>query len=178
MKCDVIIPVYNSPEWIKPCVESVLRNTPVEYLNNIILIDDGSDNFTFSLLENLAKNNVKVVLLRNDKNLGFIRTVNKGLSYATAPYILLLNSDCLITKNTIPKLVSHAMTDKTIGLVSPVSNNSSPATLDMLRGYSFIDMNELAEKLFFGKCFDACTIVGNCLLITRECLDSTGLLDT
>ena len=47
----------------------------------------------------------------------------------------------------------------------------------MFEGYSYMQMDKLLERKFSGMCFDACTVVGNCLLITRECLDKTGYLD-
>jgi len=177
MKCDVIIPVYNAPEWVKLCVQSLVAQTPDDCLNQIILIDDASNAFTRNQLNDLARDHNKVVLVRNEENSGFIKSINRGLSLTEAPYILLLNSDCLITKNTIPKLIAHAMQQDSVGLVSPVSNHSPVVSLEMFPGYSFIDMNDLVERLFPCISFPACTIVGNCLLITRICFEQTGLFD-
>jgi GT2 family glycosyltransferase/glycosyltransferase involved in cell wall biosynthesis len=177
MKCDVIIPVYNAPEWVKLCVRSLVAQTPDDCLNKIILIDDASNAFTKDLLNDLAKEYKKIVLVRNDVNSGIVISINRGLSLTEAPYILLLNSDCLITKDTIPKLIAHAMQQDNVGLVSPVSNNSPIVSLEMVPGYSFIDMNDLVGRLFPGISFPACTIVGNCLLLTRTCFEQTGLFD-
>lgn len=177
MKCDVIIPVYNAPEWVKLCVQRLVAQTPDDCLNRVILIDDASNTFTGDLLKDLEKEHNKIVLVRNEENLGFVKSINRGLAMTETPYILLLNSDCLITKNTIPKLIAHAMGQDSIGLVSPVSNNSPVVSLEMVPGYSFIDMNDLVERLFSGISYPACTIVGNCLLITRACFEQTGLFD-
>jgi GT2 family glycosyltransferase/glycosyltransferase involved in cell wall biosynthesis len=177
MKCDVIIPVYNAPDWVKLCVERLVAQTPDDCLNRIILIDDASNAFTADLLNGLAKEHNKIVLVRNEENVGFVKSINRGLALTEAPYILLLNSDCVITKNTIPKLITHAMQRDSVGLVSPVSNNSPVVSLEMVPGYSFIDMNDLVERLFPGVSFPACTIVGNCLLLTRACFEKTGLFD-
>lgn len=177
MKCDVIIPVYNAPEWVKLCIQRLVAQTPDDCLNRIILVDDASNAFTGDLLNDLAKEHNKIILVRNEENAGFVKSVNRGLALTEAPYILLLNSDCLITKNTIPKLIAHAMQRNSIGLVSPVSNNSPVVSLEMFPGYSFIEMNHLVERLFSRMGFPACTIVGNCLLITRKCFEQTGLFD-
>jgi glycosyltransferase involved in cell wall biosynthesis len=64
MKCDVIIPVYNAPEWVKLCVQSLLARTPDDCLNQIILIDDASNAFTGDLLNDLAKDHNKIVMMR------------------------------------------------------------------------------------------------------------------
>jgi GT2 family glycosyltransferase/glycosyltransferase involved in cell wall biosynthesis len=177
MKCDVIIPVFNAPDWVKLCVQRLVSQTPEECLNQIILVDDASNAYTREVLAELARNYAGVVLVRNEENSGFVKSVNRGFSLTTAPNILLLNSDCLITKNTIPKLIAHTEAQDRVGLVSPVSNHSPVVTLEMSPGFSFIDMNDLAERLFPQMSFPACTIVGNCLLITRSCLDQTGLFD-
>jgi GT2 family glycosyltransferase/glycosyltransferase involved in cell wall biosynthesis len=177
MKCDVIIPVFNAPEWVKLCVQSVVAQTPNDYLNKIILIDDASNAFTGDLLNDLARDYNKIVLVRNEKNEGFVKSINRGLSLTKAPYILLLNSDCLITKDTIPKLIAHTTEKGSVGLVSPVSNHSPVVSLEMVPGYSFIDMNHLVERLFPRMSFPACTIVGSCLLITRACFEQTGFFD-
>lgn len=177
MKCDVIIPVLNAPEWVKPCVERVIDQTPNDYLNKIIIIDDASNTFTADLLNDLAREYNKIVLVKNDKNEGFVKSINRGLTLTKAPYVLLLNSDCLITKDTIPKLIAHTTEHESVGLVSPVSNHSPVVSLEMVPGYSFIDMNDLVERLFSRMSFPACTIVGNCLLVTRACLEQTGLFD-
>ena len=49
MKCDVIIPVYNAPDWVRLCVRRLISQTPDEYLNQIILVDDDSNAFTKGL---------------------------------------------------------------------------------------------------------------------------------
>jgi GT2 family glycosyltransferase len=177
MKCDVIIPVFNAPDWVKLCVRRLISQTPDEDLNQIILVDDGSNDFTKGLLEDLAAGCIKIVLVRNEKNEGFVKSINRGLTLTKAPYILLLNSDCLITKNTISKLIAHTTEQDSVGLVSPVSNHSPVVSLEMVPGYSFIDMNHLVEKLFPRMSFPACTIVGNCLLITKNCFEQTGFFD-
>ena len=177
MKCDVIIPVYNAPDWVRLCVKRLISQTPDEYLNQIILVDDGSNAFTKGLLEDLAADCMKIVLVRNEKNEGFVKSINRGLSLTKAPYILLLNSDCLITKDTIPKLIAHTMERDSVGLLSPVSNHSPVVSLEMVPGYSFIEMNHLVERLFPHMSFPACTVVGNCLLITRACFEQTGFFD-
>lgn len=177
MQCDIIIPVYNAPEWVVPCVKLAIKYTPIEYLHRILLIDDGSSVYTQKVLQELASNDSRICIYTNEQNLGFVKTVNRGLALATAPYILLLNSDCFLSPNAVPKFIAHAQKEKQVGLFSPISNNSPVVTFDMLPGYSFLQMNALLEQLFGGVCVDACTIVGNCLFITRTCFENVGYFD-
>lgn len=175
VRCDVIIPVYNQPHWVVRCVAQLYRTTPAEALGEIFLVDDGSDATTRQCLEQIAQQRERVRLLRHEKRKGFAHAVNTALERSTAPYVLLLNSDCLLTPGAIPKLVAHCRKDASIGLISPFSNNSPPLTVPMLEGSHFQMMNRLLERLFPGQCREACTIVGSALVITRPCLEATGL---
>lgn len=176
-KCDVIIPVYKSPEWVKLCIYALFKNTNEEILNTVYLINDCNDELTENCLKNLNQKYSKIKILKNKENLGFIKTTNRGLKVSTADYVLLLNTDCIIAKNTIAKLINHIEMNNKIGLICPVSSNAANLTLEMFDGFSFMQMDQLLERKFSGMCFDACTVVGNCLLITKECLNKTGFLD-
>ena len=52
-KCDIIVPIYNSPEWVKLCIYSLIKNTPKECINKIILMNDNSDSLTCNCIKNL-----------------------------------------------------------------------------------------------------------------------------
>lgn len=181
-KCDVVIPIYNAPEFVKLCVYAVIHNTSPDKLGKIYLMNDNSNELTCNLLHNLEeKYGNKVQVITNETNLGFVKNVNKGLSLfmenKESDCVLLLNTDCLIAKNTIEKLMNHIEHNKKIGLICPISSNAANITLDMYPGYSYMMMDQLLERKFKGICFDACTVVGNCLMITKKCIQKVGKLD-
>lgn len=176
-KCDIIIPIYNSPEWVKMCVYALYKNTPDEYIGKVILMNDNSDELTCNCIRNLEKKYPKIEVYKNENNLGFIKNVNRGMDKTTAEYILLLNTDCLVSKNTIPKLIDHIEKNKKIGLICPISSNAANLSYDIPEHYSYMQVNDLFYENFKGMNFDACTVVGNCLMISRECMQKTGYLD-
>ena len=179
-KCDIIIPIYNSPEWVKLCVYALIKNTPKENIGKIILMNDNSDELTCNCIENLKikyEKEYNIVVSKNESNLGFIKNVNKGIDLTDAEYVLLLNTDCLLSKNTIPKLIDHLEKDTNVALICPISSNAANLSFDILENYSYMQVNEIFEENFRGMTFDACTVVGNCLMITRECINKVGYLD-
>ena len=176
-KCDVIIPIYNSPEWVNLCVYALYKNTPEECLGKVILMNDNSDELTENCIENLKRKYDKIEVYKNEQNLGFIKNVNRGMDKTEADYILLLNTDCMLSKNTIPKLIDHMEKNKKIGLICPISSNAANLSYDIPENYSYMQVDELFYKNFKGMNFDACTVVGNCLMISRECMEKTGYLD-
>ena len=54
-KCDVIIPVYNAPEYVQICLFALFNNTKKEDLGTVYLLDDKSNDITRNLLDNLGK---------------------------------------------------------------------------------------------------------------------------
>ena len=80
-KCDVIIPVYNAPEYVNFCVYALIKNTKKESLGKIYLLDDCSNNITRNLIDNLKEKYSDLIeVVHNKKNLGFIKNVNNGFN--------------------------------------------------------------------------------------------------
>src|ERR1700752_4860984 len=73
---DIVIPVYNAPEYVRRCIDSVLAHNHDDC--RITLIDDGSSDPGIALLfaELQRRQLPQLALLRNDSNCGFIATAN------------------------------------------------------------------------------------------------------
>ncbi len=176
--CDIIIPVYNQPHWLAICLEELFANTPEDTIGRVLIVDDRSNEGTQAAIQHLAGEYPKVTVLRSAQRAGFAASVNLAFAESQAPYLLLLNTDCLLSSSAVPKLIAHCDADPSIGLISPFSNNSEPLSLSMFHGYSYQRMNQLMGSLLAGQNADACTIVGNALLITLACRRATGAFST
>ena len=180
--CDVIIPVKNQVAWTRLCLEELFGHTDASELGTVLLVDDGSSDASWARLEALAARFEKVKLVRNGDRAGFGGANNFGARMLDAPYMLLLNSDCLVTAGTVRKLIGACRADDRIGMACPLSNESATLSVPMLPGCSYHDMNRLLEEATAGApreqtALDACTVVGNCLLITRNCWAAVGEFD-
>ena len=93
----IILNYINYFETIE-CVESVLNQNYTNY--NILIVDNGSNNNSFSYLFKQYKNNAKVTVIRSRKNYGFAKGNNIGICYAkkkfNVDYVMLLNSDTIV----------------------------------------------------------------------------------
>ena len=119
---DIIIPIYNAYEELQLCVESIKKYTNLEK-NRLILIDDKSpDERIKEYLEKVKEQNICV--LHNEENLGFSGTINRGIQVSKND-VLLLNSDTVVTKRWIEKIVNCAYSDASIATVTPLSNNAT-----------------------------------------------------
>lgn len=119
---DIIICVHNALEDVQRCLESLIRYTLPPY--NLILVDDGSDRPTQAYLADFAAAQ-GALLLRNDQARGYTRAANQGLRASSAEYLVLLNSDTLLTPLWLERLIECAESDSRLGLVGPLSNTAS-----------------------------------------------------
>jgi glycosyltransferase involved in cell wall biosynthesis len=91
MKFSVIIPCYNAKQWILEAIESVVSQTLRPH--EILIIDDGSDDGSPTLVKDLAqRSTVPIILLQSDRQ-GPALTRNVGISSATGDWIAFLDAD-------------------------------------------------------------------------------------
>lgn len=98
----VIIVNYHGGKLLTDCVRAVLASTiPVV----VYLIDNASTDNSLSYLQENLREEVRLHIIRNSKNLGFACAANLVLSHTTGKYLLFLNPDCLIHPNTLERFV-------------------------------------------------------------------------
>lgn len=183
-KCDIIIPIYNAFECVKSCIDSVIKNTDLKE-NRLIVIDDKStDERIQPLLKKYKSSYKEILVLSNEENLGFVKTVNKGMQQSTEHDVLLLNSDTEVTKNWLKKIQKCAYSAENIATVTPLSNNATLASVpksfepnDIPSGYTLEDMAELVEECSHNYYPEIPTGHGFCLFIKREVLNKVGYFD-
>jgi GT2 family glycosyltransferase len=172
-KCDIVIPVYNSPRQVRACVESLL-NTIQNDIYRMIVINDSSDGFTSRYLRTLKN----IELVENKSNLGFLESANKGLLFSRSEYVCLLNSDIIgIDARWLDKMIFYADRNPEVGLISPLSNEAVNLSLKMHPGADINLMSDLVNKFSKAKYPDAVTIIGSCLLVRRSLIDKIGAFD-
>jgi GT2 family glycosyltransferase len=166
VRCDIIIPIWNQFQYTKECVESIARNTAYPY--RLILVDNGSEPETCDYLKSLTKDGSKIVLIRNEENLGFVKAVNQGLKASDAPYVCLLNNDTIPAPGWLERLVEFAESHKDAGLLNPVCDGHLDTPID-----------EYAKRLEAnkGRYMEMNQCFGFCMLMKRELINKIGYLD-
>ncbi len=89
-KVSIIIPCYNVQEYIAQCLDSVLTQTHTNL--EIIVVDDGSTDNTYTILEEYAQKDTRIRVIRKE-NRGLAAARNTGIEAATGEYLVLLDSD-------------------------------------------------------------------------------------
>ena len=120
-RCDLILLSWNSLEFTRPCVESLLAHTAPPC--RLIIVDQNSNRETQEYLRSVQSTpSVRVELIVNPKNLGFSEGMNVGLRQAAAPYACFLNNDILLPPGWLEEMIAVLESDPSIGSVCPASN--------------------------------------------------------
>jgi len=85
----VIMPAYNVEQYIENAIESILQQTYTNF--ELIILNDGSTDNTLNIINRINDSRIKVI--NNDRNLGLISTLNKGILSAKGKYIARMDSD-------------------------------------------------------------------------------------
>lgn len=104
MSVDVSIIVlnYNTCRLTMDCLRSVY-DSKTKFFYEIILIDNNSRDDS---VERISREFPDVMLIANSENVGFARANNQGMEVASGRYVLLLNSDTVVRRDTLETMVS------------------------------------------------------------------------
>ncbi len=182
---DIVIPVYNAVDDLLRCVDSVLGTAAGDY--RLLLIDDASpDPAVRAYFAEIGSRGLPhVLLLRNDANLGFTLTANRGMETARASAaVVLLNSDTIVADGWLDALGRCAESDATIGTITPFSNNAEICSFprfcennDWPQDRDPASMAQALREAAVPTYPDIPTGVGFCMYIRRELIDAIGIFD-
>lgn len=99
-KYSVVIPMYNSEKTIMKTINSIYDQTQLDLIDEIIIIDDGSIDNSFFIVEKFIKQKKdNLIRLIKKQNGGAATARNLGIKLAKNKWIALLDSDDIWKKN-------------------------------------------------------------------------------
>ncbi len=172
---DIVMPVYGGLNYVKDAVRSIVRHTSVPF--RLIVVDDSDCDVTYAALEEIADWDARIELLRNETNLGFVKTANRGMQAATSKYVCLINSDIIVTEGWLSRMLRCAESDERIAAVNPMSNMCVNLSVAMAPGLNLNTMSRRLSQVSRRDYPDITTAVGYCMLIRRKWLRFLGCFD-
>ena len=100
----IVIPVFNSEKYLLNSVNSVLKQSFSKKKYEIILINDCSNDKSRLIIENLKKKFKTIKVINNKKNYKVSYCRNVGIKKARGKYIVFLDSDDELKKNSLNKI--------------------------------------------------------------------------
>jgi GT2 family glycosyltransferase len=185
---DIVVPVYNALEEVESCLDSLERRTGRPH--RLIIVNDKSNLATSEFLRGHAAARPWVTLIENPKNLGYTRSSNIGLRASDAEWVVLLNSDTVVSDNWLEAMLECASADHQTAMVGPVSNaatwQSVPELRDARGGWMVnslpaeMSVDEIAAivRESSSRDFpDVPLLNGFCTLMRRDVIAAVGFLD-
>lgn len=183
VRTSIIIPVYEGYQETLNCINSVL-NAKCKTAYQLIVINDCSPNNKLTTKLRAHAQQHKYTLIENEKNLGFVGTVNRGIRVASDDDVILLNSDTLVPDGWVDQLLTAAYSDAIIGTVTPFSNNATICSYPnfcqdniLPIDHNVNSLNSMFQRLNTGKIIDLPTAHGFCVFIKRAVIDEIGVFD-
>lgn len=158
----VLLPTYNAAQWLGDAIESILRQSFTDF--RLVVMDDGSNDATPTLLEGYRDSRIQVV---RDKNRGLVAVLNHGLDIADSKYVARMDADDLSDQDRLRRQVAFMDSYPNIGICGTAfriiggrGGRVKPPT----------DHDEIAATLFFRSPFGHPTV-----MIRRSFLLHSGI---
>jgi GT2 family glycosyltransferase/glycosyltransferase involved in cell wall biosynthesis len=180
---DILVPIFNGFEYLKPLFDSIFENTDVSF--RLIIADDAStDDRVQPYLQTLLNEHTNITLIKNNVNLGFVKTVNK-LHELTQNHFVLLNTDTEVPRGWLSRLMRPIFEGENVATTTPFTNSGTICSFP-----NYLEDNELPSNLtvndvdyFFQRISNPAafielpTGVGFCMGINKVVADRLGMFD-
>ncbi len=178
----VIVPVYGDYDATRVCIAALLDELRSSN-HRAILVDDATPEPRIAKYLAKVATAPRVEVIVNARNLGFIGSINCALERTKDDDVILLNSDTIVPRGFINRLVAAAQSAPDIGTVTPLSNNGEfvsfpvPNKANPLGSRSDVErIDAIAAKANADITIDIPSGIAFCLYISRACLNRVGSL--
>ena len=162
----IVMPVYNSKEYLKEAINSILDQTYTDW-EFLIINEFGSDDGSKEIIEEYAKVDKRIKLIQNKERLGIAASMNVGIDAASGKYIARMDADDISLPERFKKQVEFMEKNSDIGMcgvkVEIFGSNPFEWTLET-------DKNKLATNILFYS-----PSVHPTIMIRKEILDKYNL---
>lgn len=178
----ILIPIYNAAKDVALCLESVLKNTTAPA--RLLLIDDASPDPEIGKILSRYKGWKNIEIHKNPQNLGFTKTVNKGIKLAGNDDVIFLNSDTIVPPGWLEGLRLAAYSKSGVATATAVSTNSGAFNVHETGVENIIpswmeveDFARLVRRASVSSYPSVPTGNGFCMYVRRTAIDAIGPLD-
>ena len=154
----VVIATFNRAELLKKAIKSIFNQTYESM--ELIIVNDGSTDTTQSNLLEFARGNKRITVVTNSVNLGFVKSLNKGVAQAKGKYIARLDDDDYwLDPDKIKKQVGFLESRPEYVLVGGGATWHDPSGNELFRYLLPQDDREIRKKILVDNCFVHSSVV-------------------
>jgi GT2 family glycosyltransferase len=188
----IIIVNFKNPPLLRLCLKSLSEILDPGFKHEILVVDISSSIETRNVVSEFPKTR----LLPFKNNIGYTKGVNEGIKSSNGDAFLILNSDIIVLKNSVEDLYRYLRNDKSIAMIGPQLLNFDgtpqdsffrfPSPLTLIYRRTFIGRLPFGKKNInsflmrdagYLKIHPADWLMGSALMVAKEAIDRTGLMD-
>jgi len=138
--------VYNGEKYLNQAIESILNQTFTDF--EFIIIDDSSSDKTPEILQRYK--DPRIIIVRNNTNLGLTKSLNIGLNLAKGEYIARMDADDISYPERLEKQVKFLEKNENIGVLGTSRELIDDANTTIGQVLSISDVNIIKWSSLFG----------------------------
>ena len=106
-KVSVVVPIYNEEAVIKELYSRLNKTLQllIDYEYEIILVDDGSKDYSCEIMRKIAENNNRIKVISFSRNFGHQAAVTVGLHYSSGDAVIIIDADLQDPPELIPDMI-------------------------------------------------------------------------
>jgi GT2 family glycosyltransferase len=183
----IVIVNWNTRGMLLKCLESVYETIKGRNFDTWVVDNGSTDGSPGAVRERFSR----VRLIENSENLGFARANNQALELIQSPYVVLLNSDIVLTPSALETIIDFMDRKKDTGICGPQLLNEDGTKQNSIASIPTL-ATELLNKSLLRRLFpekypgkeldikepmEVESIVGACMVVRKKAIESVGLLD-
>lgn len=190
-KLSVIIVSYNTRDLLEDCIQSLQKADHPEGGLEIIVVDNNSPDDSVQMVKEQFP---QVRLIANKDNTGFATANNQGVEISTGEYVLFLNSDTVVNKDSLTKPVKYMEENPQVGALTvklklasgdldPDNHRGFPTPWTSITHFTYLDRLFPQSKFFnqyyqsykdFDKTHSIQVAAGSYLLMPKDLFQEVG----
>jgi len=160
-KVTVLMAVYNGEQYLKEAVGSILAQTFPDF--ELLVIDDGSTDHSPAVITSFHDSRIRLV--KNEKNIGLTKSLNRGLGLSRGEYIARMDADEISMPSRLAKQVSFLEENQRVGVCGTLIRTKGDG------GYVWpfpLEHEEIRARLLFENCFAHSSVMIRCSLVRDD----------
>ena len=171
----VVIAARNEEACIGACLDSLLQQTLPAEQCEVIVVDDGSDDHTATIVSAYANRGVKLIRLTEADGSGKKAALRKGIDAAENGIIVTTDADCTFDSRWLNTLLLFRQQKQAVFVAAPVRYSYEQSFLDRFQSVDFLSLQAVTAAAVSARLFNMCN--GANLLYTRAAYDAVDGFD-
>jgi cellulose synthase/poly-beta-1,6-N-acetylglucosamine synthase-like glycosyltransferase len=156
----IIIPARNEENNISACLQSIINQSYLKNLYEVIVIDDHSTDATASIVQGFNQPNIKCIALKDfigdEKNSYKKKGIEVGIAQATGELIITTDADCIAPPNWLQTIATFYEEKKCDLIVMPVAINCGLSFIEIFQALDFMTLQGITGAAVHKKIHSMC----------------------